>query len=385
MTWNPTQENGMQIFPRTNMTLSFPGPDSIRNLIDPEPMTLQLELRDIECRHHGHAVVDGLDLAIEQGDIACLLGPSGCGKTTVLRAIAGFEPVHRGEIALKGVVVSRPGYQLAPEKRRLGMVFQDYALFPHLNVRDNVVFGLRALDRARRNRIAGELLEVIGLTGAEKRYPHELSGGQQQRVALARALAVHPDLILLDEPFSSLDVELRERLGKEIGELLRARRITTLLVTHDQQEAFTLGDRVGIMKDGQLVQWDTPFNLYHQPANRFVAGFIGSGVFVRGVLLSAHAVQTAFGTLRGRQAYPWPAGTEVDVLLRPDDIVPDPDGDLAAEVVQKAFKGAEILYTVRLPTGLELLSLFPSHRDHAVGEQVRLRVCAEHVVAFAAE
>ncbi|MCC6208094.1 MAG: ABC transporter ATP-binding protein [Gammaproteobacteria bacterium] len=324
-------------------------------------------------------------MAIEQGDIACLLGPSGCGKTTVLRAIAGFEPVHRGEIALKGAVVSRPGHLVAPEKRRLGMVFQDYALFPHLNVYDNVVFGLRRLGKSEQRRIASELLEVIGLSAAERRYPHELSGGQQQRVALARALAVNPDLILLDEPFSNLDVELRERLGKEVGDLLRSRRITTLLVTHDQHEAFALGNWVGLMKDGRLIQWDTPFNLYHQPANRFVAGFIGNGVFLRGTLAAPNAVKTEIGSLRGRHAYPWPAGTPVDVLLRPDDIVPDPDGELQGEIVQKAFKGAEILYTLRLPTGNTVLSLFPSHRDHAIGEQVRLRVCAEHVVAFAAE
>lgn len=348
-------------------------------------MPRQLEIRDIECRHQGQVVVDGLSFEIEQGSIACLLGPSGCGKTTVLRAIAGFEPLYRGEIALKGTIVSRPGYLLAPEKRRLGMVFQDYALFPHLTVRDNVVFGLRGIDKSRRNRTVEELLEVIGLSGTERRYPHELSGGQQQRVALARALAVNPDLILLDEPFSSLDVELRERLGKEVGELLRSRHITTLLVTHDQQEAFALGDRVGIMKEGRIIQWDTPFNLYHQPVNRFVAGFIGSGVFVKGVLISSHSVQTEFGTLRGRHAYPWPPGTAVDVLLRPDDIVPDPAGELQAKVVQKAFKGAEILYTLRLRTGIEVLSLFPSHRDYAVGERVNLRVCAEHVVAFAAD
>ncbi|MCC6301249.1 MAG: ABC transporter ATP-binding protein [Gammaproteobacteria bacterium] len=345
----------------------------------------QLEIRDIECRYGGHTVVDGLSLGIEQGDIACLLGPSGCGKTTVLRAIAGFEPVHRGEIALKGAVVSRLGLLVAPEKRRLGMVFQDYALFPHLDVHDNVVFGLRGLDKAAQRRIAGELLEVIGLSGAERRYPHELSGGQQQRVALARALAVNPDLILLDEPFSNLDVELRERLGKEVGDLLRSRHITTLLVTHDQQEAFALGDRVGIMRDGRLIQWDTPFNLYHQPANRFVAGFIGNGVFVKGTLTAPNAVQTGLGALRGRHAYPWPAGTPVDVLLRPDDIVPDPAGELQAEIVQKTFKGAEILYTLRLSEGNTVLSLFPSHRDHAIGERIRLRVCAEHVVAFAAE
>ena len=348
-------------------------------------MPRQLEITDLECRYGDHIVIDGLSLAIEQGDIACLLGPSGCGKTTVLRAIAGFEPVQRGEITLKGAVVSRPGRLTAPEQRHLGMVFQDYALFPHLDVHDNVIFGLRGQSKAEQHRIVGELLEVIGLSGAERRYPHELSGGQQQRVALARALAVNPDLILLDEPFSNLDVELRERLGKEVGDLLRARHITALLVTHDQQEAFALGDRVGIMKDGRLIQWDTPFNLYHQPANRFVAGFIGHGVFVKGTLAAPDSIQTALGTLPNRHAYHWPAGTSVDVLLRPDDIVPDPDGELRAEIVQKTFKGAQILYTLRLASGINVLSLFPSHHDHAVGEQVRLRVCAEHVVAFAAE
>lgn len=341
-----------------------------------------LEIRDIECRHGDQVVVHGLSAWVESDTIACLLGPSGCGKTTVLRAIAGFEPVHHGHIAIKGRIVSSPGHMVAPDKRRLGMVAQDYALFPHLTIQDNVAFGLRRMPAADQRRIVDRFLGVVGLHGVQHRYPHELSGGQQQRVALARALAVGPDLLLLDEPFSSLDVELRERLGAEVRAILKEQRITTLMVTHDQQEAFALGDVVGIMKEGEIVQWDTPFNLYHQPANRFVAGFIGHGVFVRGELLSPDTAQTEVGPIQGGRSYPWEPGIEVDVLLRPDDIIPDPESELRGEIVKEAFKGADILYTLRLPSGAELLSLFPSHQRHRVGEVVGVRVAADHLVAF---
>lgn len=341
-----------------------------------------LELRDVECRHQGQLIVNGLSASVEQDAIACLLGPSGCGKTTALRAIAGFEPVYRGSISINGQVVSAPGRTVAPDKRRLGMVSQDYALFPHLTVQDNVSFGLRRAAKAERRRIVDGLLRTVGLDGAQERYPHELSGGQQQRVALARALAVGPELLLLDEPFSNLDVELRERLGAEVRAILKEQRITTLMVTHDQHEAFALGDVVGIMREGEIVQWDTPFNLYHQPANRFVAGFIGHGVFLPGTLLSSDTAQTEIGPIQGGRSYPWPVGAAVDVLLRPDDIVPDPESGLRGTIVKEAFKGAEILYTLRLPTGAEVLSLFPSHQRHQMGEQVGLRVAADHLVAF---
>lgn len=342
-----------------------------------------LEIRDIECRHQGHLIVDGLSARVQRHDIACLLGPSGCGKTTVLRTIAGFEPVYRGEILINGTTVSSPDRTVAPDKRRLGMVSQDYALFPHLSVHDNIAFGLRRRARAEQRHIVGRLLRTVGLTSAEGRYPHELSGGQQQRVALARALAVGPDLLLLDEPFSNLDVELRERLGAEVREILKEQRITTLMVTHDQQEAFTLGDGVGIMKEGRIVQWDTPFNLYHRPADRFVAGFIGHSVFLPGELSSADAVRTELGVLQSTQRYAWPVGTEVDVLLRPDDIVVDDSrSELRGEVIKEAFKGAETLYTLRLPSGNELLSLVPSHQRLMPGDRVGLRVAADHLIVF---
>ena len=344
-----------------------------------------LVLNNIRCSYDDNMVVRDLSLHVNRGAIACLLGPSGCGKTTALRAIAGFHPVEAGEISLHDRVVSRPGFMLPPEQRRLGMVFQDHALFPHLTVAENIGFGVRGVDAAQRRAIVDEALRTVGLSALERRYPHELSGGQQQRVALARALAPRPDVVLLDEPFSSLDVDLRERLSAEVRDILKRHGITAVLVTHDQHEAFALGDQVGVMHEGRILQWDTPYNLYHEPNCHFVADFIGQGVFLPGTLLTPDTVETEIGVYRGNRAYQWPKGTRIEVLLRPDDIVPDATSSLRAEVVHKAFKGAEILYTLRLPSGGHLLALFPSHADHAVGEQVGIKVQADHLVAFAEE
>lgn len=204
--------------------------------------SLLLNLRNLVCGYQGHRVVQQINLHLNAGDIGCLLGPSGCGKTTTLRAIAGFESVQEGEIQLAGEIISRAGFTLAPEKRRMGMVFQDYALFPHLTVAENVAFGIRK--HPQRERITAELLELVKLAHLVQRYPHELSGGQQQRVALARALAPEPQLLLLDEPFSNLDVELRRKLSHEVRDILKARGTSAILVTHDQEEAFAVSDHV---------------------------------------------------------------------------------------------------------------------------------------------
>ena len=345
-------------------------------------MKTLLRLNNIECRYDDEPVVKDFSFYIKPDSFACILGPSGCGKTTVLRAIAGFEELHQGEIILHDQVVSKPGQTLAPEKRRLGMVFQDYALFPHMDVAGNICFALKGKSKTEKQEIATELLSTVGLEGYGKRYPHELSGGQQQRIALARALAAKPDLILMDEPFSNLDVDLRERLGLEVRDILKRQGIAAILVTHDQHEAFALGDVVGIMRNGKLLQCDTPFNLYHEPQNRFVADFIGQGTFINGHLISPDAVETEIGIIRGDRAYPWPAGTKVDVLLRPDDIVPDDESSLRARVINKAFKGASILYTLQLPTGNRLLSLFPSHDDHPIEADVGIRIEADHLISF---
>lgn len=339
-----------------------------------------LEVDNVALSHGRQTVVRDLSFSVTEGHIACLLGPSGCGKTTVLRAIAGFHPVDSGEVRINGETVSAAGYGLAPERRQVGMVFQDHALFPHLTVGENVAFGLRRVSRAPE--IASRMLERVGLNGMAGRYPHELSGGQQQRVALARALAPAPELLLMDEPFSGLDLDTREKLGYEVRDLLKDCGTTAILVTHDQHDAFALCDRVGVMTEGSLVQWDTPYNLYHEPANRFVADFIGDGVFLPGALVKPDSVETSLGTVRGNRAYGWPVGSRIELLLRPDDVIPGEEGDLEARVTRKAFKGAEILYTLDLDDGTRVLSLFPSHADHAIGERVNIRLKADHLVAF---
>ncbi|MCC7546606.1 MAG: ABC transporter ATP-binding protein [Burkholderiales bacterium] len=348
-----------------------------------------LELRAIRHAYGRHTVIDELSLTLARGRIACLLGPSGCGKTTVLRSIAGFEPILAGEIHLAGAVVSRPGHRVAPEKRRIGMVFQDYALFPHLDAEGNVGFGLAHLDRSSRRMHVHEALRAVGLEDKAHRYPHELSGGQQQRVALARALAAQPRLVLLDEPFSSLDVELRERLASEVRSLLQEQGMTAVMVTHDQHEAFAMADEIGVMHDGRILQWDTPYNLYHRPAHRFVADFVGEGAFVRGHADAGGRIALELGPLCGCTQYgglaqPRPS-QPVDVLLRPDDVVHDDASPVRALVVKKAFRGAQILYTLRLTSGAQILSLVPSHQDHPLGEAIGVRLDADHVVAFPIE
>ncbi|KAF4533784.1 hypothetical protein B566_EDAN005834 [Ephemera danica] len=349
----------------------------------------QLELNGVIQRYGKHTVVDGVDFRLENGQIACLLGPSGCGKTTLLRCIAGFEEIAGGEIRVRGEIVSRPGVRVAPEKRRIGMVFQDYALFPHLTVEGNVAFGLgrMAPDEARLR--VRQLLATVGLHGQGDKYPHELSGGQQQRVALARALAPRPELILLDEPFSNLDIGLRERLSLEVRDILKREGSTAILVTHDQNEAFAMADEIGIMHEGRLQQWDVPYNLYHRPANRFVADFIGRGVLLPGIVAGGTHVEMELGKLVsdtpvecGETCSDCADGCDVDVLLRPDDVVHDDASPLQAEVLHKAFRGADILYTLRLESGAEVLSLVPSHHNHAIGEKIGIRLDADHVIAF---
>jgi iron(III) transport system ATP-binding protein len=344
-----------------------------------------LELKDVVRRFGQRSAVNGLSLRLAKGSIGCLLGPSGCGKTTALRAIAGFEPVDAGSISAHGTVLSQPGFTASPEQRRIGMVFQDYALFPHLNVRDNIAFGLHRASTVVREKRTREMIEAVGLGEYERQFPHQLSGGQQQRVALARALAPEPELVLLDEPFSSLDVDLRERLSAEVRSVLKNLNATALLVTHDQQEAFAVADFVGVMRDGRLEQWDAPYELYHRPATRFVADFVGQGVFVPGEVIDPQTVRTEIGIIRANGHVQLTTGQAVDLLLRPDDVIHDDASELRAEVRQRAFRGAEFLYTLRMASGTELLSLVPSHHNHSIGEHIGVRIEPDHVIAFERE
>lgn len=342
-----------------------------------------LNVADLYLSFGRTAVLQGFGFDLEAGEIACLLGHSGCGKTTALRAVAGFEQPERGRIALQGRTLSDGRLFVPPHLRRIGMVFQDYALFPHLNVADNIAFGLSGRSAEARKARVAELLALIGLPDYGGHYPHQLSGGQQQRVALARALAPKPELVLLDEPFSNLDADLRTRLSKEVRSLLKQEKTSALLVTHDQQEAFAMADKIGIMADGRLQQWDTPYNLYHNPATPAIAGFIGQGVLLRGQMSGSHCVRLALGEFCGVVPHHCQSCREVDVLLRPDDVVHDDNSPVSAEVLDKDFKGSYFIYTLKLDSGETVLAHVPSHHNHPIGSRIGIRLEPEHLIAFA--
>jgi len=341
-----------------------------------------LKLDNIQCNYDKQVIIKNLSLTLSKGDIGCLLGPSGCGKSTILRAIAGFEPLVSGSISLNNQTISSTKHVLAPEKRHIGMVFQDYALFPHLTITENISFGLKQKkSQVNKNKIA-ELIELVDLNGYEKRYPHELSGGQQQRVALARALAPEPSLILLDEPFSNLDAELRTRLSIDIRDILKELNISAILVTHDQKEAFAMCDNIGVIDRGTIQQWGKPYELYHEPVNRFVACFIGRGSFIEGNILTPDTFSSELGAIQGNRAYNWPQNSPVEILLRPDDIVYNTHSNLSATVASKTFSGTSTQYLLQLSSGKKIEALFPSHQDFNIGDKVSFSIDAEHLIAY---
>jgi iron(III) transport system ATP-binding protein len=341
-----------------------------------------LEASNLSKAYNGKRVIDDFSFVLEKGSIGCLLGESGCGKTTVLRLIAGFERLQAGRIIINGQPMSMPGYVVPPRDRHLGMVFQDYALFPHLSVRKNIAFGIHHYPSSEKQKRVRDVLDLVGLSDAAEKYPHELSGGQQQRVALARALAPEPDLLLMDEPFSNLDVALRERLSVEVGGILKGLGISALLVTHNQNEAFAMADVIGVMNKGRLEQLDTAYNLYHRPKNQYVADFVGEGILISGIVESDDQVATQLGTLKGHLSYPCCNGCAANVLIRPEDIIFDDDSPLKAEILRKDFRGANILYTLRLPGISKLLALVSSHHDHTMGQKIGIRPKVEDIILF---
>jgi iron(III) transport system ATP-binding protein len=322
------------------------------------------------------AALHDFTLGVRAGEILALLGPSGCGKTTVLRLIAGFEQPDGGQIAVGERVVSSPAAYVPPEARHVGMVFQHYALFPHLNVADNVAYGLRG---KRRRVQALEMLEMVGLRGLGARMPHELSGGQQQRVALARALAPHPAVLLLDEPFSNLDADLRAAMRAQVRDIIKRVGTTALFVTHDQEEALVIGDRVAVMNAGRLEQAAEPQILYQAPATRFVAEFIGHASF-----LPACVTAAGLDTELGFVSQPVGAlqGTQVEAVVRPDDLVlrADPAGN--ARIAGRTFRGGEYLYDLALDSQRVVRCMCNHVHDYPPGSRVRVALAPGHALAW---
>ena len=345
-------------------------------------MNNAIDIKELSVLIEGHSILENISFKLEEAGIACLLGPSGCGKTTLLRCIAGFERQYQGEVWIKGVRASNATHHLPVEQRQLGMVFQDHALFPHLSVADNITFGLKGLNEKMLKQRLHELVELLSLQKYINKYPHSLSGGQQQRVALARAMAPRPGVLLLDEPFASLDVELREQIARELRQILKQDGITTIMVTHNQLEAFAMADVIGVINNGHLLQWDNAYKLYHEPKTSEVADFIGEGVFISGEVINDKEVKTEIGNIQSSAPHGVEQGKKVSVLIRPDDILHDDDSNMTARVRDKAFRGAEFLYTLELKSGVRLLSLVPSHHNHPVNEPIGIRLEIDHLVIF---
>jgi len=349
---------------------------------------LILRVSHLRFGYDDRRILKDVGLSIEKGRTACLVGPSGCGKSTLLRCIAGFEKPQRGKIVIDGkLVLDGHHTYLPPERRGIGIVFQDYALFPHLTVRDNILFGLRGHPRFQAKQTQAQRVnELVSLTKLEQfvdRYPHQLSGGQQQRVALARALAPEPSLLLLDEPFSNLDPELREIMKIELKALLKKIKVTALMVTHNQDEAFDIADELGVIIDGRLQQWGHPYDVYHFPKNRAVASFLGLGAFLPAKVLSNNQVETELGRLSHHTEN---LGSNCEVFLRPDDIVHDDSCRPIAEVISVAFRGMYRVYELALPSGQRLYSFTSSHHElHPVGTKIGVRLDVRHVVVLPVE
>ena len=326
--------------------------------------------------------VEDLTLELAKGEILALLGPSGCGKTTTLRLIAGFERPDTGTVGIGGRIMTDPMTFVPPEQREVGVVFQEYTLFPHLTVEANIAFGLQRLGSQHRNQRVKEMLEMVGLAPLARRYPHELSGGQQQRVALARALAPHPSILLLDEPFSNLDTDLRTQMLREVYSILRGLGTTAIFITHDQEEAFTVADRVAVLNQGRLEQLGRPEEIYHLPATRFVARFVGKANCLLGRVV-AEGIATPLGIVPNTPGLP--EGARVEVMVRPDQIelTPDPAGD--AVVMSCRFRGADTLVVMQLPSGVMLHGLQPSTLLLQPRDRARVLAKTNQTVAFLAD
>ena len=347
-------------------------------------MTSQLILDRVTVNYDGISAISEASFSLNEGEIGCLLGPSGCGKTTLLRSIAVFESVADGSISLHGERISTAKYTQVPEERAVGMVFQDFALFPHLNVSKNIGFGLGHLKSPEKDSRILEMLGLVDLESVSERFPHELSGGQQQRVALARALAPSPKILLLDEPFSNLDAELRTQLAAEVRTLLKQNKVTTLLVTHDQDEAFAMADKIALLNSGKIVQTDTPYEIYHKPGSLFAADFIGKGTIINVAIDAAGLLGNNLGSL-SINALPDETGNSVKLLVRPDDIAYDDSSETKLSIVSKSFLGPNYLYELALEDGQRVPCLTHSHIDIPVGDELPVRFDLRHVVIFNAE
>ena len=328
-------------------------------------------------------VLSNINFHIDDSEIGCILGPSGCGKTSLLRAIAGFESISSGSILKDGVCITNSVENTPVANRNMGMVFQDYALFPNMDVKSNIVFGLKNSTQLEKDNRVNYLLDLVNLVDCKNKYPHELSGGEQQRIALVRALAPSPDIILMDEPFSNIDQDIKEELVSDVRSLLKDLAITSIIVTHDQNEAFNLADKVAIMNNGTIQQVGIPYDIYHKPVNKFVANFIGLGTFLPLKKNNKGDFEIPLGPLdNNRIKNELTKFDNLEMLIRPDDIIHNDLSIKKAKILEKQFRGAEFLYKLLYNNEYQILCYAPSHHNHEIGELIGIELDIQHYVIF---
>ncbi|EMQ2877825.1 ABC transporter ATP-binding protein [Vibrio navarrensis] len=342
-------------------------------------MSCALSIRNLTCQYDQQTILESLSLHVEPGQIVCLLGASGCGKTTLLKAIAGLLPLSAGEMCLNGVTIDNGQHWLPPELRNIGMIFQDYALFPHLTVADNVGFGLKGVSQQEKQHRVAEMLDLVHLSAFAQRYPHQLSGGQQQRVAIARSLAYKPDLLLLDEPFSNIDTQVRHELIGEIRKLFKAQGVTAIFVTHSREEAFAFADKMAVMNHGVIEQYGTASELYYQPSSKFVADFLGGGSYLPATRLSESEFETQLGVVEAQAQQPIELNARCELLLRPQHIQISAAEKSSIHILEQQFMGDHCRYVIE-SNGSQLLA--SSSQALSVGQSVSVKVDTQGILAF---
>ena len=342
---------------------------------------LKLSVNQISFSIDGNRILDNLNFEVAEKDIVSIIGPSASGKSSLLRLIAGFDTIDSGKIAINNIVVDSNQKFIKPQNRNIGIIFQDLALFPHLNCEDNIAFGISKWSKNKKDVRLARLIDLLNITEISKKYPHEISGGQQQRVAIARALAPKPEVLLLDEPFSALDEELKEQLMLDVKDLLKEENITSIVITHNIKEAFQLSDKIAYLSEKKILQYDTPYDMYHKPATKEIANFCGIGSFLKGTIIDANHISTSLGVLFGKTT-PYVKGEIVHIMIRPDDIIHDDNSASSAKVIEKNFHGADFLYKLELKDGQNIFCYTPSHHNHSINEIIGIKTQIDHLMLF---